>query len=95
MTHSKPVDPVALGAGANTLAAYVIATASDGYEVVFSIGELDPALTSNQIIVADTLEGKPLLGSQGPFRIAAPKDNRGARSVRMLASLKVVTVRKC
>jgi len=78
----------------NSLATYVLAVASDGYSIVFSVGELDPALTANDIIVADTLDGKPLFGYQGPFRIVAPKDTRGARSLRMLERLEVVNLKK-
>ena len=71
-----------------------MASASDGYQVLFSLGELDPALTSNDIIVADTIDGKPLLAHQGPLRIVAPKDSRAARSIRMLQKLEVVRLRK-
>ena len=35
----------------NAVASYVVASASDGYQVVFSLAELDPAFTSNDIIV--------------------------------------------
>ena len=31
----------------DAVATYVVASATDGYQVVFSIGELDPGLTSN------------------------------------------------
>jgi DMSO/TMAO reductase YedYZ molybdopterin-dependent catalytic subunit len=78
----------------NALATYVVASAIDGYQVVFSIGELDPAMTSNEIIVADTIDGKPLLPKQGPLRIVAPRDARAARSVRMLTRLEVVRLKK-
>jgi hypothetical protein len=78
----------------NAVASYVIASASDGYQVVFSLAELDPAFTSNDIIVADTIDGKPLFAYQGPFRIVAPKDLRGARSIRMLQRIEVVRLRK-
>src|SRR5262245_43203950 len=78
----------------DAIASYVVASATDGYQVVFSIGELDPAMTSNEIIIADTIDGKPLFAYQGPFRIVAPKDARGARSVRMLARLEVVRLKK-
>ena len=78
----------------NAVASYVVAFATDGYQVVFSLAELDPAFTSNDIIVADTIDGKPLFGYQGPFRIVAPKDSRGARSIRMLERLEVVRLRK-
>jgi len=76
------------------LATYVLATAKDGYQVAFSLGELDPAMSANEIIIADTIDGKPLFDYQGPFRIVAPHDKRGARSIRMLQRLEVVRLRK-
>ncbi len=78
----------------NAMATYVLASASDGYQVLFSLAELDPAFTSNDIIVADTIDGKPLFAYQGPLRIVAPKDSRAARSIRMLQRLEVVRLRK-
>src|ERR1700704_1053634 len=76
------------------LAGYVLAEAQDGYQVVFSLGELDPAFIDNEILLADTADGKPLFGAQGRFRLVVPKDKAGARSVRMLTKLEVVQVRK-
>jgi hypothetical protein len=66
------------------LAGYVLAEAQDGYQVVFSLGELDPAFIDNEILLADTENGKALFGAQGRFRLVVPKDKPGARSVRML-----------
>jgi hypothetical protein len=71
------------------LAMYVLAQASDGYAVAFSIAELDPAMSENQIIVADRMNGKPLDAKQGPFKIVVPSDKRPARWIRMLTALKV------
>ena len=76
------------------LAGYVFAEAQDGYQVVFSLGELDPAFIDNEILLADTANGKPLFGAQGRFRLVVPKDKPGARSVRMLTRLDVVQLRK-
>jgi DMSO/TMAO reductase YedYZ molybdopterin-dependent catalytic subunit len=76
------------------VASYVLAGATDGYQVVFSLAELDPGFTSNDIIIADTIDGTPLFGYQGPLRIVAPHDKRGARSIRMLQTLNVVRLRK-
>ena len=76
------------------LASYVLASAQDGYQVVFSLGELDPAFIDNEILLADTANGKPLFGAQGRFRLVVPKDKPGARSVRMLNKLEVVQVRQ-
>ena len=78
----------------DAVASYVVASATDGYRVVFSLAELDPAFTNNDIIVADTIDGKPLPPQQGPLRIVAPKDARGARSIRMLERLEVVRLRR-
>jgi DMSO/TMAO reductase YedYZ molybdopterin-dependent catalytic subunit len=76
------------------VATYVVATAKDGYRAVFSLAELDPAFTGSDIIVADTIDGKALFEYQGPLRIVAPHDKRGARSVRMLQTLEVVRLPK-
>jgi hypothetical protein len=87
---------VPLGAGLRgaALAGYVLASASDGYQVLFSIGELDPDMTDGQFLVADTANGKPMFGENGTFRLVIPKDKRGARSVRLLEKLEVVQLRK-
>jgi hypothetical protein len=86
--------PVGRDLSGKAVATYVRASAKDGYQVVFSLAELDPAFTSNDIIVADTIDGKPLFDYQGPLRIVAPHDNRGARSIRMLQRLEVVRLVK-
>ena len=75
-------------------AAYVLASASDGYQVLFSIGELDPAMTDGQFLLADKANGKALFGENGSFRLVVPRDKRGARSVRLLTKLEVVQLRK-
>lgn len=72
------------------LATYILAKARDGYQVVYSLAELDPALTEGNILVADRTDGKPLSDSAGPFRLVAPTDKKMARSVRMLERLEVV-----
>jgi DMSO/TMAO reductase YedYZ molybdopterin-dependent catalytic subunit len=76
------------------LAGYVLASAKDDYQVVFSLGELDPDLGGVRAIVADKRDGKPLFQYQGPFRLVLPGDKAGARSVRMLEKLEVVKLRK-
>ena len=72
----------------------MLAEAQDGYQVVFSLGELDPAFIDNEILLADTANGKAAVRRAGPFRLVVPKDKPGARSVRMLTKLEVVQVRK-
>ncbi len=72
------------------LATYVIAKGRDGYQVVYSLAELDPGLTDAKVLLADKTEGKPLPETAGPFRLVAPGDKKMARSVRMLEVLQVV-----
>jgi DMSO/TMAO reductase YedYZ molybdopterin-dependent catalytic subunit len=86
--------PVGRDLSGKAVATYVRASAKDGYQVVFSLAEMDPGFTSNDIIVADTIDGKPLFDYQGPFRIVAPHDKRGARSIRMLQRIEVVRLVK-
>jgi hypothetical protein len=76
------------------LASYVLAKAHDGYQVVFSLGELDDAFGNESIVVADKRDGKALFGYQGPFRLVCPNDKAGARSVRMLETLELVRLQK-
>ena len=76
------------------LASYVLAKAHDGYQVVFSLGELDATLGNESIVIADKRDGKPLFGYQGPFRLVCPHDKAGARSVRMLETLEFVRLQK-
>jgi hypothetical protein len=76
------------------MATYVQADAADGYRVIFSLAELDSDFQDSDVIVADTLDGKPLDDKTGPFRLVAPHDKRPARWVRMLQSLAVVQIPK-
>jgi DMSO/TMAO reductase YedYZ molybdopterin-dependent catalytic subunit len=76
------------------MATYLLAEASDGYRVVFSLAELDADFTDAQVLVADTLDGAPLGANVGPLRLVVPQDKRPARWVRMLKSLTVVQLGK-
>lgn len=76
------------------LTTYVIAGAHDGYQVVFTLGELDATFGNEKIVLADKRDGKPLPENQGPLRLVIPDDKAGARSVRMLETLEVVRLKK-
>lgn len=75
------------------LSQVVLVEAADGYKVAFALAEFDPAFSSRQIILADKRDGKPLDGKEGPFRIVAPGDQRPARWIRQLSSMKVIVVK--
>jgi DMSO/TMAO reductase YedYZ molybdopterin-dependent catalytic subunit len=76
------------------LASYVLADAKDGYQVLYSVAELDPAMTEGDFLVADKVNGKPLSEEMGPFRVVSARDKRAARSIRMVTRLEVVQLRK-
>ena len=82
--------PVGRDLSGKAVATYVRASAKDGYEVVFSLAELDPDFTPNDIIVADTIDGKPLFDYQGPFRIVAPHEWDPLESTCRHASLSIL-----
>ena len=72
------------------MADYVVAEASDGYRVVFSMAELDPAFANTQVIVAQRMDGQLLQPREDPMRLVVPGDKRQARWVRMLTSISVM-----
>jgi DMSO/TMAO reductase YedYZ molybdopterin-dependent catalytic subunit len=71
------------------LAEYIVATGSDGYKSVVALGEIDPAFHPGVVLVADTLDGKPLGAKTGPFRLVVSEDKKMARSVRNLVEIEV------
>jgi hypothetical protein len=69
----------------NGLATYLLVKAADGYQVVFSLTELDPAFTDRLILLADRRDQKPLVASECPLRIVIEQSH--ARWVRQVVSL--------
>jgi hypothetical protein len=76
------------------LSSYVAAMASDGYEVVYALAEMDDTVVESGIIVADKKDGQPLDAHEGPMRVVAPHDKRPTRSIRMLQEIDVVQLKK-
>jgi hypothetical protein len=70
----------------------VVIEAQDGYRVAFTLGELDPLLGAAPVVLADRCNGAMLGEDDGPFRIAVEGDQRGARSVRQVVSLRLVAI---
>ncbi|MBL8534185.1 MAG: PEP-CTERM sorting domain-containing protein [Betaproteobacteria bacterium] len=71
---------------------YVVATGSDGYKAVFSMGELNPGFGNqpDMIAFAEVVGGNEvLLSGDGFARIVVPGDLRGGRYVSNLISLEV------
>lgn len=70
----------------------VVVEARDGYQVAFTLGELDPLLGAAPVVLADRCNGTMLTADDGPFRIAVEGDTRGARSIRQVVSLRLSEV---
>lgn len=62
------------------LTKFLLVKCADGYEVVFSLAELDSSFTDRRVIIADQLEGKALAPGKGPFRLIVPGEKKPARS---------------
>jgi DMSO/TMAO reductase YedYZ molybdopterin-dependent catalytic subunit len=71
------------------LTKYVLIGASDGYQVVFALAELDNDFTDRTVILADMVDGKPLTPADGPFRIIVQDEKRPARCIKQVTSIKV------
>ena len=71
------------------LSDYVVASGADGYKAVLALGEVDPSFHPGEVVVADTMDGKPLDAHTGPFKLVVTEDRRPARSVRNLVALEL------
>ncbi len=76
------------------LSKYVIATGSDGYQAVFSLGEIDPTFGNQPVLVAyaDAAGQLGPRGSEGLARVVVPGDLAGGRYVSDLVSLQVASL---
>ncbi len=91
---AKPGVPLGKELRGKALSTYVLATGRDGYAVVYSLSEFDPAFQDSEILIADKRDGKALDEKEGPLRMVVPHDKMPARSVRMLDRLDIVQLRK-
>ncbi|MGA3050066.1 MAG: hypothetical protein ABSD67_25915 [Terracidiphilus sp.] len=69
---------------------YLVAEGSDGYQVVYSIGEVTPDVHIGKVLVADAQDGKPI-ADDGPLKLVAVGEKRPARWVRNLVAIRVLT----
>jgi hypothetical protein len=81
--------PLGKGLRGAALANYLVATGSDSYRAIFALAEVDPGFHPGDVIVADTMNGKPLDAQTGPFRLVVSEDKRPARWVRNLVSIEL------
>jgi len=72
------------------LTKYVLIKALDGYSVVFALPEIDPEFTTQTILLAYEVDGKLLAKGEGPVRIIVPNEQKQARWVREVTSIKIM-----
>lgn len=72
------------------LTKYLVVEAADGYEVIYSLPELDPEFSNQVPILAIEKDGQEIPNGEGPFRIIAPNDKRPARWIREVRQIKVL-----
>lgn len=77
-----------------SLTKYILVSATDGYQIVIALPEIDPDFTDNTIILANKMDGKDLPDEAGPFRIIVPLDKKQARSIMRVISIDVLTAEK-
>jgi DMSO/TMAO reductase YedYZ molybdopterin-dependent catalytic subunit len=66
--------------------------AADGYVAAFALAEFDAAFREQTILLVDMEDGKPLFDASGPLRLVCPGDKRGARWVRKVVSMEVISL---
>lgn len=66
---------------------YLQVDAADGYQVLFSLPEVDPAFQNQLVLVADTQDHQPLQAASGPLQLVIASEKVHARWVRMLKSI--------
>lgn len=76
------------------LSKYLLVKCTDGYQVLFSLAELDHSIADKNIIIADSVDGKPLPDAKGPLRIVAEGEKKPARSSYQVAALVIGKINK-
>ncbi|HEY5818647.1 MAG TPA: hypothetical protein VIU14_09660 [Mesorhizobium sp.] len=68
------------------LAKTLMVTASDGYQIAYSIGEIAPEFGNATILVALETDGQPM---KDGLRIVAQGDKRGARAIHNVVKIEL------
>ncbi len=67
----------------------ILVQAGDGYEVIYSLAEVDPEFSASQVLLVYEKDGAPLPSGEGPFRLVAPQDKKQARWIREVRTIKI------
>jgi hypothetical protein len=72
---------------------YILATARDGFQALFALGEIMPAFAGSRVMIADKRNGGALLPYQRPLQMIAPQDKAQGRSPFSLTKIEFVRLR--
>jgi hypothetical protein len=67
---------------------YLVAEGRDGNKIVYSLGEVSPDVHDGSVLLADSVDGKPL-ADNGPIELVCSGEHRTVRWVRGVTSIKV------
>ena len=67
---------------------FVVAEGKDGNKVVYSLGEISPDEHDGEVLLVDSVDGKPL-ANNGPIELISSGERRDSRWVRGVVSIKV------
>ncbi|TDQ11272.1 molybdopterin-binding protein [Pedobacter metabolipauper] len=71
------------------LTKFALIEASDGYQVIFTLAELDSEFTDRAIILADRVDNQLLPVADGPFRIIVQDEKKPARCIKQVTAIKI------
>lgn len=75
------------------LTKYIVIEAIDGYEVMFSLAEIDPDISNQLIILADSMDGEELPSNDGTVRVVVPNDKKPARCIKQVTAVKIYSAK--
>jgi DMSO/TMAO reductase YedYZ molybdopterin-dependent catalytic subunit len=68
---------------------YLVVTGGDGFRAVYSLAETDRSVQLRPVILADKMDGAPLIAHDAPYRLVVDGDQKPARSVYKVAKIEV------
>ncbi len=71
--------PQGEGVRGKAMATVIVVSGSDGYRVVLTLPEIDPAFREEKVLLADSEDGHPPDAREGPFRLIQAASPLGAR----------------
>lgn len=68
---------------------YLVVTGGDGFRAVYSLAETDGSVQRRPVILADKMDGAPLIAHDAPYRLVVDGDQKPARSVYAVSKIEV------